>query len=56
MPVLTNPSLARTPIQAIAHRWGFNSRAHITRAYTAHYGHTPRHTRRRRLDQQRPKT
>ncbi|WP_432743994.1 helix-turn-helix domain-containing protein [Streptomyces sp. JH002] len=42
---LTDPAHARTPIHAVAARWGFTSHAHFTRTYTQHYGSSPTHTR-----------
>ena len=43
---LSDPSLAREPIAAIAARWGCRSPAHFTRIFTARYGVTPRAFRR----------
>nr|WP_229924970.1 helix-turn-helix domain-containing protein [Streptomyces sulfonofaciens] len=48
---LGDPALARTPIHAIAARWGFKSHADFTRSYRNTYGTSPREHRRRCLHQ-----
>ncbi|MEW2427456.1 helix-turn-helix domain-containing protein [Micromonospora sp. NPDC047644] len=41
---LGNP-LLRQPIQAIAARWGFPDKAHVSRLFRAHDGRSPREYR-----------
>ncbi|MFB4195900.1 AraC family transcriptional regulator [Streptomyces carpaticus] len=53
---LSTAGRVRTPIQVVAHRWGFTSHAHFTRVYTRQFGVSPTRTRRRVLDQQRPES
>jgi AraC-like DNA-binding protein len=42
---LSNPMWCGHTISEIAFSWGFNSSAHFTRAFRAHFGVTPREYR-----------
>jgi AraC-like DNA-binding protein len=46
---LSDPALAGETIARIGARWGFTSAAHLTRAYRAAYGESPRAARERAL-------
>lgn len=49
---LAMPSLAHCSVSEIAYRWGFSHPAHFSRAFTAHFGESPRAFRRKALGEQ----
>lgn len=49
---LAIPSLAHCSVSEIAYRWGFSHPAHFSRAFTAHFGESPRAFRRKALNKQ----
>jgi AraC-like DNA-binding protein len=51
---LSDPRWRGHSIAEIAFAWGFNSASHFTRSFHDRYGVSPRHYRRRQLEQDRP--